>query len=66
MPNPLGYQEQNNMRPYRTSNPADQTRSQMTLMITCLLAAELIARRDFPQKSSLPKLYPPAFNNHGH
>ncbi|MGH9837324.1 MAG: hypothetical protein ACREEM_00895 [Blastocatellia bacterium] len=66
MQNPLGYQEQNSMRSNLTSNLADQTRSRMTLMITYLLAAELIARQDFPQKYTLPKLYPPAFNNLGH
>ncbi len=66
MQNPLGRQEQNSMRLNRTSNLVAQTRSRMTLMITYLLTAELIARQDFPQKLALPKLYPPAFNNFGH
>ena len=66
MRNPLGYQEQNSARLNRTGNLADQTRSRMSLMITYLLAAELIARQDFPLRHALPRLYPPAFNNFGH
>jgi len=51
-------------------SPIDQRvspiRAEMSLKVTYLLAAELISRSNFPNKHSLPTLYPPAFNNFGH
>ncbi len=44
----------------------ESPREALTRKITYLMAAEIIADPDFPQKDKLPKTVPPAFNNHGH
>src|SRR5262245_16400743 len=44
----------------------ESVRKALTRKITYLMAAEVIADPAFPQKGQLPKVEPPAFNNHGH
>lgn len=44
----------------------DSIRARMTSMVTYYMAAQIIAKPDFPQKDGLPPLCPPPFNNFGH
>lgn len=50
----------------QTFDAGESGRRGITTVVTCLMAAQLIAMTNFPNRKLLPKILPPPFNNLGH